>query len=137
MPSTRLSPLLRRALLADALFSGAAGLILLPGAGIVARLMELPEPLVRYTGLILLPYAALVAFVGTREHLNRPAVWMVIGANALWALDSIVLLLSGWVRPNALGYAFVVVQAAVVALFAEVQYAGLRRRDPGAAQTEA
>lgn len=38
------SPLfLRRALLADALVSGATGLLLLLGAGLLAGLLELPE----------------------------------------------------------------------------------------------
>jgi hypothetical protein len=37
------------------------------------------------------------------------------------------LLVSGWVAPTALGYAFVIAQAAVVAVLAELQIAGLRR----------
>jgi hypothetical protein len=34
---------------------------------------------------------------------------------------------TGWVAPTWLGYAFVLVQAVVVALFAELQFFGLRR----------
>jgi hypothetical protein len=52
----------------------------------------------------------------------------VIVANALWAADSIVLLLSGWVAPTALGYGFVIAQAVVVAVFAEIQYSDLRKQ---------
>jgi hypothetical protein len=51
----------------------------------------------------------------------------VIVANAIWAVDSIILLLSGWLTPNALGYAFIIFQALVVAAFAEIQYIGMRR----------
>ena len=119
---------LRRALLADAVVSGATGLLMFGGAGFLASLLHLPEPLLRYAGLLLLPYGALVAWVATRTKLQRPVVWAVIVANALWAADSIVLLLSGWIAPNALGYAFVVAQAVVVAVFAEIQYSGLRRQ---------
>ena len=118
---------LRRALLADALVSGATGLLMFGGAGLLASLLDLPQPLLRYAGLVLLPYGALVAWVGTREHMQRSAVWTVILANALWAVDSIVLLLSGWVTPNALGYGFVTAQALIVALFAAMQYCGMRR----------
>jgi glucose uptake protein GlcU len=122
-----LSPFLRRALLADALISGATGLLMLIGANILASILGLPEALLRYAGLVLLPYSALVAYVATREQLRPWAVWAVIIANAIWAVDSIILLLSAWLTPNALGYAFIIFQALVVAAFAEIQYIGLRR----------
>jgi hypothetical protein len=122
-----LSPFLRRALLADALISGATGLLMLIGANILASLLGLPEALLRYAGLVLLPYAALVTYIATREQLRRWVVWAVIVANAIWAVDSIIQLLSGWVTPNALGYAFIIFQALVVAAFAEIQYIGMRR----------
>ena len=48
----------------------------------------------------------------------------MIVANAIWAVDSIILLLS-MVTPNALGYAFIIFQALVVAAFAEIQYIGI------------
>ena len=123
---SQVSPL-RRVLLADALVSGATGLLMFGGAGFLASLLDLPQPLLSYAGLVLLLYGALVAWVGTRENLQRPAVWTVILANALWTVDSIVLLLSGWVAPNALGFAFVIAQALVVALFAVMQSSGIRR----------
>jgi glucose uptake protein GlcU len=122
-----LSPFLRRALLADALISGATGLLMLIGANVLAGLLGLPEALLRYAGLVLLPYGALVAYVATREQLRRWAVWAVIIANVIWAVDSIIVLLSGWVVPNALGYALIIFQALVVAAFAEIQYIGMRR----------
>ena len=121
------SLLLRRALRADAGVSGAAGLLLAVGAGLLGSLLDLPAALVRDAGLVLLPYAAVVAYIGTRERMARVAVWAVIAANTLWAIDSIVLLVSGWVAPTALGYAFVIAQALVVAAFAELQYIGMRR----------
>ncbi|HEX6289395.1 MAG TPA: hypothetical protein VFZ66_09410 [Herpetosiphonaceae bacterium] len=128
MLSSRFSPSLRRALLADALISAATGLLMVLGSSFLTSFLDLPESLLRYAGLILIPYSALVGYIATREQLNRTAVWAVIVMNALWATDSIVLLLSGWVDPNLLGYSFVIVQAAVVALFAELQYLGVRKR---------
>ena len=121
-------PFLRRVLLADALISGAAGLLMAVGAGFLAILLNLPEALLREAGLVLVPYAVFVAYVATRAQLKRPLVWAIIVANALWALDSVVLLLSGWVAPNALGYAFVIVQSVAVAVIAELQYTGMRRQ---------
>ncbi len=129
----RRSSFLRQALLADAVISGATGLLMFGGASFLAPLLALPEALLRYAGLILLPYGLIVAYVGTRSRIHRGAVWAVIVINALWALDSLALLLSGWVAPNALGYAFVLFQAVVVAVFAELQYVGTRKPAPAAA----
>ncbi|NJK81988.1 MAG: hypothetical protein HC893_06490 [Chloroflexaceae bacterium] len=107
---------LRRVLLADAVVSGATGALMAGGAPFLTELLALPEPLLRYAGLFLLPYAAFVAVVATRKHLQPVAVWAIIIINALWALDSIVLLFTGWAAPNLLGYSFVIFQAVVVAL---------------------
>ena len=127
------SPFLRKALLLDAAASGGSAALLIAGAGLLDALLGLPAALMREAGLILVPFVALVAWVGTREQASRAAVWAIIAANALWVAASLGLLVSGWVAPTALGYAFVIAQAAVVALFAELQYAGLKRPQPMAA----
>jgi hypothetical protein len=130
MSSFHPSTFLRYALIGDAVASGATGLLTALGAGFLAPLVGLPEALLHGAGLILLPYAAIIAYLGTRQSLSRSAVWTVIVVNAMWAADSALLLLSGWVAPTALGYAFVIFQAVVVAVFAEAQYFGLRRSSP-------
>ena len=121
------SPFLRNALLLDAAASGATALLLIAGAGLLDGLLGLPVALMREAGLILVPFVAFVAWVGTRAEASRGAIWTIIAANALWVVASIGLLVSGWVAPTALGYAFVIAQAAVVALFGELQHAGLKR----------
>ena len=121
------SPLLRKALLADALLSGITGLALLLAAGPLATLEGLPVGLLRWSGFILIPFAAFVAWLGTRERVQRPLVFAVVACNALWALDSVLLLVTGWVEPTILGEVFVLGQAAVVAVLAELEFLGLRR----------
>ena len=118
---------LRRAILADAIFSGASAVLLTLGAGPLAPLLNLPEPLLRETGLFLIAYAALVGWLGTRQAMPKPLVIIVIAGNAAWTLASIALLFSGAVTPNPLGEAFVTAQAIVVGALAELQYVGLRR----------
>src|SRR4051812_27341196 len=118
---------LRYALLADAIASGATGVLLIAGAGLLDGLLGLPVALMREAGLLLVPYMALVAFVATREHISRPAVQTIVALNIVWTVASIGLLLTDYVAPAALGYAFVIAQAAVVAVFAELQLIGLRR----------
>jgi hypothetical protein len=121
------SSFLRKVLLADAVVSGATGLLLFLGAGILTALLDVPEDFLRYTGLSLIPFAGLVAFLATRAHPPRPAVWAVIVYNALWAVDSVLILVAGWIAPSALGYAFILAQGVVVAILAELQFIGLRR----------
>ena len=119
--------LLRRALLADAVFSGIAALGFSLGAGIFAPLFNLPEVFLREVGLFLIAYAAFVGWLGTRHAMMKALVLIVIVGNAAWTLGSIALLFSGAVSPNALGMVMVVAQAIATGVFAELQYIGLRR----------
>ena len=122
------SDFLRKVLLVDAMTSAAMGLALAAGAGVFASMLGLPEALLRYSGASLIPFAAFVAWVATREILWRAGVWAVIACNALWALDSLLLLVPGWLAPALPGYAFVIAQAVFVAVLAELEYVGLRRQ---------
>ncbi|ABE38951.1 conserved hypothetical protein [Rhodopseudomonas palustris BisB5] len=126
------SLLLRRALQADALVSGAMAVLLAFGAGALSPWLSLPQPLLFETGLFLIAYAAFVGWLGARATLIKPVVVVVIIGNALWTLGSVALLISGAVTPNALGIAFVVMQAIAVGVFAELQFMGLSRSRPAA-----
>ena len=119
--------LLRVALLGDAVASGATGLLMAAAAGPLAPLLGLPEPLLRGAGLVLLPYAAVVARLGTRPMPGRGAVRAVVALNLLWVVDSLLLLALRLVAPTGLGVAFVLLQALVVLGFALAQWAGLRQ----------
>ncbi len=118
---------LRRALLADALISGATGVLLLALAPFLAGLFGLPEGLLRWAGLTLVPFVALVGALARRDEAPRGAVWVVIASNVLWVAASALVLVSGRFAPSGLGTAFVVAQALAVAAFAEMQFVGLRR----------
>ena len=127
MMTIQSSPLLRQALVADATTSAAFGLMLLIGAGTLSGIFGLPDMLLRIAGLVLLPYAAFIGWLGLREQIHKPVAWAVVLGKALWVLDSALLLMSGWVSPTSAGYAFVIAQALVVLMYAEFQYVGLRR----------
>jgi len=120
---------LRRAIQGDAVFSGASAVLLTFGAAALAPWLNLPEALLRETGLFLIAYAALVGWLGTRATMPKALVWIVIAGNAAWTVASIALLFSGAVTPNLLGEAFVAMQAIAVGALAELQYVGLRRSD--------
>jgi hypothetical protein len=121
------SSFLRRALIADAVFSGVSAVGLTLGAGIFAALFNLPEVFLREVGLFLIAYAAFVGWLGARQNTMKALVLIVIAGNAAWTLGSIVLLFSGVVSPNLLGMVTVVAQAIATGVFAELQYIGLRK----------
>lgn len=119
----------RRALQADAAASAATGLLLAAGAELLTDWLGLPVGLMRFAGLSLLPFAALVLYVGLYQAPPRTAVLAIIAYNAMWTIDSCVLLASGFVAPTALGTAFVVVQAATVGALAALQWLGVKRAE--------
>ena len=118
---------LRRAIQADAIFSGISAVLLTLGAADLAALLNLPEALLRETGLFLVAYAALVAWLGTRATMPRALVIIVIAGNSAWTVASIALLFIDAVMPNLLGQAAIAMPAIVVGALAELQYIGLRR----------
>ena len=118
---------LRNALLADAAATAATGILLAAASGWLEGWLNIPAALLFYAGAALIPFAAFVLYLGTQRQVSRAAVWAVVICNALWVVDSLLLLTSGWVTPSLLGYTFVVAQALVVAAFGELQFTGLRR----------
>ena len=69
------SPFLRQALLADAVTTTLCGLLMLLGAHPLGGMLGLPETLLLIGGAVLLPFAALVAYLSLRPNLPRVAVW--------------------------------------------------------------
>lgn len=119
--------LLRNVLVADGVVTGTTALLLAAAAGPLGDLFDLPVTLLRVAGLVLIPYAALVLGLGVRGTTSKPLVRLLIAANLLWIVASVGLLMTGWVDPSGVGIAFTLLQAAVVAAFADLQYLGLRR----------
>jgi len=120
--------LLRPVLLFDAATCLAMGGLLLAAAGPVAGLTDLPEPLLRAAGMLLLPFALFVWWAA-RQGGSWP-VQLVAGLNLVWVAASFAAL--PFTQPNALGIAFVVVQAVAVAAIAALQFHALGR-DPAVA----
>ena len=64
---------LRRAILGDAVVTGAMAVLLIAAAGFLGPLLNLRENFLREIGIFLVVYAALVGFLGTRELMPRHA----------------------------------------------------------------
>lgn len=118
---------LRLALAADAAASGAMGLLLAAAPGAVGSITHLPAALLSGAGLFLLGYAGLLGWLATRAAVPRAMLWLLVAGNLIWAVESAALPLLGFVAPNGWGIAFLAVQAAVVAGFAELYIIALRR----------
>ena len=131
--SVTVTPFLRQILRADATISGAAGILMAAGAAYLAPLLELPSGLLFWAGVVLFPFVALLVILSSRTIVSRLMMIDIVGINILWVALSFGILLSGAVSPNALGYAFVIAQALAVALFAALQFTGLRRSAAAAA----
>lgn len=119
-------PSLRAALALDAAASGVAGGVMLAGAGVLAPLLGLPAMLLTVAGTLLLPFALAVGLLARRAP-PRGLAWAVVAVNEAWVVASVALLVGPWVAPTALGVAFVLAQAGVVAVFALLQALALRR----------
>jgi hypothetical protein len=119
--------LLRRSLLLDAVATGAAGALLLAAGPVLADRLGVPLALPRPVGLVLIAYAAAIWVVGSRPAISGPAARAAVVANALWAIGSVILVIAGPFALTGPGVAFVLAQAALVALFADLQFLALRQ----------
>lgn len=117
-----LSQILRADAVACALL--AVGLLLLSGP--VEDRLGLPTTLSLVVGLALLPWMAGLLMAASRPV--RPGVILaIVAGNAVWVLASLALAAAGWADLTGPGTAFVLVQAAGVAVIAALEYLGLQR----------
>lgn len=128
LTSTRSTDLLRRVLLLDGVASGALGVLLAAAAGPLQGLLGAPIGVPRAVGVFFIGYGVVVAVIGTRQPIPRPAAWVVAVGNVGWVLASVAVAIADPWSLTPLGTAFVLAQALVVAGFAEFQVIGLRRR---------
>jgi len=117
---------LRQVLGVDAVSGSATALLHLTAAGALAPLLGLPGGLLVASGLALIAFVAGSAYLASCDPVPRGPVWALIFANWAWAGACLALLFSG-AAATALGQGYLVVQAAAVALLAELEWMGLRR----------
>src|SRR5690606_33886241 len=111
---------LRSVLLVDGVLCAAMGVGLAVLAGQVAGLLGLSATFLRWAGIVLLPWPALVLFIANRSPLSRSGTVLVVGGNIAWAVASVALLATGTLSPTTAGYAFVIAQALLVLVLAEI-----------------
>ena len=127
MKSIHPSPLLKNALRADALVSGATGVLQLAAAERLSALLDLPANLLWGSAEFMLAYAAVTLLMASRNRLPSALVLLIIAGNVLWGVACVALPLEGLLAPNALGIGFLLMHAAAVVLLAVLEWLGLQR----------
>jgi hypothetical protein len=133
MKTIRPSPLLKFALVIDAVVTGAVAVLQLSLPQFLADLLVLPRMLLLGTGAFLVAYTVLLVILANSKSVWRAIIELVIVGNVGWAIGCVVLLIAGFVVPSGLGIAFVAVQAVAVLVFAGLEFAGLKSSLPTAA----
>ena len=119
---------LKNVLRANAIFSTVSGLVFILFAGSLASLLGITNSLVLVgLGAVILPFAIYVYKVSTMDTLNSKLVWVIIELDVLWVVASAVLLLTNLVPLTLAGKWVVGLTAEIVAVFAILEYVGLRK----------
>ena len=123
--------LVRLALRLDAVVTGANGIAYLALAGVLDGPLGIEASTLRPIGAFLIVFAIAVAAVSVPERPSVAAVRTIVAANLIWAADSLIVLIAGWLDPSTAGAVWIALQAIVVAGFAGLQAAALRNAARG------
>jgi hypothetical protein len=118
---------LRKVLQFDALTCLLSGVASISLAHVVSQPLGLSVALLRGSGAALLAVAAFILFASKNVPAMRWPAWVVVFGNTAWVLDSVLVALGGFEHPTSLGIAYVIAQAVVVAVLAELEFSGLRK----------
>ncbi|MFI6506257.1 hypothetical protein ACIBCT_01510 [Streptosporangium sp. NPDC050855] len=119
--------LLRLALKADAIASGANGVLYVAAAAVFGELFGLPAAFLYPAGAFLVAFAAVLFLIASRPAVSRVAVGVTMAVNVAWVAASVESLVAGWFPLTGLGTALVIAQAVAVAGLTALQFAGLRK----------
>jgi len=119
---------LANVLKANAVFSTVSGLIFIFFASSVAHFIGLENPVFLIgIGVTILFFSVYVYKVATMDTLNTKLVWVIIELDILWVVGSVILLLTNIVSLTTLGQWAIGLTAEIVAVFAILEYVGLRK----------
>lgn len=107
----------------DAATCAAMGMLLVFASGPIAAMTAIHGSLLYFAGLLLLPIAVFMAVSTRSATVPAWAVQVIVAGNVFWVLGSVILPFTGLIAPNGLGWLFLLIQAAVVALFAGLEWA--------------
>jgi hypothetical protein len=120
--------LLRGVLQANMIFSGLSGLLLAAAATPLSSWLGVPAvwPLVGI-GIGLLGFAWLLFQITRQSPIDLRQASLTFWLDVAWVVGSALLLTTGWVPLTTAGWWAVLLVADVVALFAILEFVGIRR----------
>lgn len=127
--TTQPQSMVRRFLALDAVVTGGNGLAYLAASGPLGELLGVDSGLLLELGVFLTVFAAGVGWLASRPQPSVLGVKLVVDANILWAVLSVVALVA-WLEPTTAGLVWTPMQAATVAGFAGLQWSALRAATP-------
>ncbi|MEW2485067.1 hypothetical protein [Streptomyces sp. NPDC048411] len=125
--ATRSDSLLRFALLADVVLTGANGIGYLVLATVLDSFLGVRLSVQYPVGVFLTLYALWVLVVSRQQNISRGSVAVIITLNVAWAVASIAAVAVDALSATGIGNGWIVFQGLVVAAMGALQYVGLRR----------
>lgn len=131
------SRLLKTALAVDAASGAAIAALQLALPRLLADELGLPMALLLETGLFLVGFAALLAFLARSGRVPAALVRAIVIGNVAWSAACVLIWAAGLVAPTGLGIAFLLLQATAVLALAVCEAIGLKASRPAAAASVA
>ncbi|MFI6059615.1 hypothetical protein [Streptomyces sp. NPDC051286] len=125
--ATRSDSLLRFALSADVVLTGANGIGYLVLATVLDSFLGVRLSVQYPVGVFLTGYALWVLVVSRQQNISRGSVAVIITLNVAWAVASIATVAVDALSATGIGNGWIVFQGLVVAAMGALQYVGLRR----------
>jgi hypothetical protein len=118
----------RRVLLSNAAFGVLSGLVCLFWTQPLAMALGLAQPwIMSGLGVGLILFASELVWIALRAPENRRALTTIFALDVAWVIASVILLFSSWAPPTLVGTWMVIIVADIVAVFAVLEFIGLRR----------
>lgn len=118
---------LRRVLAFDAASGAGTGVLHLLLAPLLSTWLGLPEALLQASGVAIFAFVVLAGWLALQTSPPRAPLMAIVVLNFAWAIACLWLAFGAVVNPTPLGMAYLLVQAAVVLLLAELEWMGWRQ----------
>lgn len=122
---------LRRVLAFDALSGAGTGVLHLLLASTLSTWLGLPEALLQASGVAIFAFVVLAGWLALHAAPPRVPLMALVLLNFAWALGCLWLAFGAAINPTPLGMAYLLVQAVVVFVLAELQWMGWRELATG------
>lgn len=122
---------LRRVLAFDAASGAGTGVLHLLLAPLLSTWLGLPEALLQASGVAIFVFVLLAGWLALQASPPRGPLMAIVLLNFAWAIACLWLAFGGAFNPTPLGMAYLLVQAAVVLVLAELEWMGWRQLAAG------